>query len=107
MKNKPLPDAPLVQAADTEEALRFVQNLQEEFAREHPENKEAFVKKYVDQFPLGQLQSIGRRIMMDILKGPQSTTEAKSAPEESGRAAPQRGRARRGTSGRRGPARER
>jgi hypothetical protein len=106
MENKPLPDAPLVEAADTEEALAFVRKLHEEFARERPENAEAFVQKYVDQFSLSRLQSIGRRIMMDLMKPPQSATEAGSAPEESGRRPSPRSRARRGTSGRRSPARE-
>jgi hypothetical protein len=40
MKNKPLRDAPLVEAADRDEALRFVNNLQDAFAREEPENRE-------------------------------------------------------------------
>jgi hypothetical protein len=106
MKNKPLPDAPLVEAADREEALRFVKNLQNAFAREEPENREAFLKKYVEGFPLGQLRSIGRRIMMDVLKARQSVPEAEPAPGDSA-AAPRRRRASRGATGRPGSARER
>jgi hypothetical protein len=50
MKNKSLPDAPLVEAADTEEALAFVHELREEFESERPENAWAFVKKYANRF---------------------------------------------------------
>jgi len=106
MKNKPLRDAPLVEAADRDEALRFVNNLQDAFAREEPENREAFLKRYVERFPLGQLQSIGRRIMMDVLKARQSVPEAEPAPEDSA-AAPRRRRASRGATRRPGSARER
>jgi hypothetical protein len=101
MKNKPLPDAPLVEAADTEKALGFVRRL-----RELRGDDEA-IKTYVNEFPLGTLQSIGRRIMMDILKGPQRAPEAKPAPEESAPATPRRRTARPGATDRRRPARER
>jgi hypothetical protein len=99
MKNRPLPDAPVSEAADSREALLFVQRLQVEFARERPLNREAFVEQYLDQFPLGTLRSIGRRILMDIMKRPQPSTDAE--PE---RPAPRRTRARQGGSGRRSPA---
>jgi hypothetical protein len=99
MQNKPLPDAPIVQAASKEEALQFVRGLQE-----RRRDAEA-VKEYVDELPLGRLQSIGRRIMMDVMKAPQSVAEAKSAPEDSGRPEPRRGTARPGSTPRRRPAR--
>lgn len=88
MKNKQLPDAQLGEAAATEQALDFVRGLQ----RRGPD-KEA-VKKYIDEFPLGKLQSIARRIMMDVLKSPQGDSEVSPAPEEPGRAAPRRTTAR-------------
>jgi hypothetical protein len=92
MKNRPLPDAPVVKAADSKEALLFVQHLQEEFHRERPLNRETFIKQYLDRFTLGQLESIGRRILMDLMKRPQ-VAEAEPASEVP---APRRERARRG-----------
>jgi hypothetical protein len=82
MKTKPLPDAPLEEAAGTEQALDFVRGLQRRRA-----DKTA-VKKYIDGFSLGTLQSVARRIMMDVLKAPQVAKP-------------------RGTTGRRRPNRER
>jgi hypothetical protein len=107
MKNKPLPDAPVPETANSEEALRFVRRLQEEYVRERPLDEKAFVEQYLDQFTRGELRGIGRRILMDIMKRPQISTEAGPEPEPPGRAAPERGRPRRGTSGRRRPAHER
>jgi hypothetical protein len=104
MKNNPLPDAPVAPTASTEEALQFVRRLQEEVARERPLNTKAFVEQY-----RGELRSIGRRILMDIMKRPQISTEAgpEPEPEPPGHSAPGRRRARSGTSGRRRPARGR
>jgi hypothetical protein len=107
MKSKALPDAPVAAAASSEEALQFVRRLQEEVARERPPNTEAFVEQYLDQFTRGELRGIGRRILMDIMKRPQISTEAGPEPEPPGRAAPVRRRARGPTSGRRRPARKR
>ena len=108
MKSKPLPDAPVPKTADSEDALRFVQGLQEEYIRRgRPENVQAFAEEYLDQFSRGDLRSIGRRILMDIMKRPQIATEAGPEPEAPGGAAPARRRARSGTGGRRRPARER
>ena len=109
MKNNPLPDAPVTPTASTEEALQFVRRLQEEVTRERPLNTKAFVEQYLDQFSRGELRGIGRRILMDIMKRPQISTEAgpEPEPEPLGRAAPARRRARPSTSGRRRPARER
>jgi hypothetical protein len=109
MKNKPLPDAPVAATASSEEALQFVRRLQEEVARAGPPNTKAFVEQYLDQFTRGELRGIGRRILMDIMKRPQISTEAgpEPEPEPPGRAAPARSRTRRATSGRRRPARKR
>lgn len=107
MKNKPLPDAPVAATASSEEALQFVRRLQEEIARARPPNTEAFVEQYLDQFTRGELRGIGRRILMDIMKRPQISTEAGPELEPPGRAAPVRRRARGPTSGRRRPARKR
>jgi hypothetical protein len=109
MKNKPLPGAPVTTTANSEDALQFVRRLQEEYFREKPPNEQAFVEQYLDRFPRGELRSIGRRILMDIMKRPQISTAAgpAPAPEEPGRAAPERGRTRRGTGSRRRRPRER
>jgi hypothetical protein len=107
MKNKPLPDAPVAATASSEEALQFVRRLQEEVARERPPNAEALVEQYLDQFTRGELRGIGRRILMDIMKRPQISTEAGPEPEPPGAAAPVRSRARGPTSSRRRPARKR
>ena len=63
MKYKPLPDEPLGEVAGSEDALDFVRGLQK-----RRDDDEA-VKRYIDEFPIDRLQSIGRRIMMDLLKG--------------------------------------
>jgi hypothetical protein len=108
MKNKPLQEAPVSETASSEDALGFVRGLQEEYRRERPVEQKAFVEQYLDRFTRGELRSIGRRILMDIMKRPQISTEAgpEPEPEAPGRAAPSRGRPRRATSTRR-PARER
>ena len=110
MKNKPLPDAPITEAAGSEDALHFVQGLQEEYRRERPADQKAFVEQYLDRYTRGQLRGFGRRILMDIMKRPQISTEAGPEPEPEleapGREAPSRRRPRRTTSGRRRPTRE-
>lgn len=108
MKNKPLPDAPVSKTANSEEALQFVRGLLEEYTRERPLNEQAFVEQYLDRFTRGELRSVGRRILMDIMKRPQIVTETEPAPEPEapGSAPPARRRARRAPSRRR-PARER
>ena len=89
MKNKPLPDAPATETASSEDALRFVQGLQEEYIRRgHPGNVQAFAEEYLDRFSRSDLRSIGRRILMDIMKRPQVVTDAGREPEAPGGAAP-------------------
>lgn len=109
MKNKPLPDAPVANSAKSEQALEFVRQLQKEYAGERPLNKGAFIEQYLDGFTRSELRGIGRRILMDIMKRPQISTEAGPGPEPElpGRAAPTRRTTRRTTSSRRRPARER
>jgi hypothetical protein len=109
MKNKPLPDMPVSETASSEDALQFVRGLQEEYLGERPVDQKAFVEQYLDRFTRGQLRGIGRRILMDIMKRPQISTEAgpEPEPEAPGRAARPRGRTRRARSSRRPPARER
>ena len=104
MKNKPLPNERLGEAAGTEQAVGFVRGLQK-----LRRNKEG-AKKHVEALPLGTLESIGRRIMMDIMKAPPegapvpNAEKAEPADPESAPAT-RRGRAR-SAAGRRGPARE-
>ena len=105
MKNKPLPGAPLGEAVGTEEALGFVRGLQT-----RRRDKDA-LKQFVDDVPLGTLQRIDRRIMMDIMKAPPEgapVANAKKAEPADPEPAPatRRGRARSGATGRRRPARE-
>src|SRR6516165_11371706 len=100
MKNKPLPDTPISKTASSEDALQFVRGLQDEYRRQRPVDQKAFIEQYLDRFTRGELRGIGRRILMDILKRPQISTEAgpEPEPEAPGRTAPSQGRARRATS---------
>jgi len=107
MKNKPLPEMPVSETASSEEALQFVRDLQEQYLRERPVDQNAFIEQYLDRFTRGELRGIGRRILMDIMKRPQISTEAGPEPEAPGRAARPRSRTRRATSGRRRQAPER
>lgn len=106
MKNTPLRDAPLAEPAETERALSFVRELWER------RRDKKLVKDYLDRLPYGELQGIGRRIMMDIMKAPPggapgpSATSAESESKEPVRAAPRRGRAKPGGTGRQRPARK-
>jgi hypothetical protein len=99
MKSIPLTDPPSEPAA-TEEAISFVRGLYK-----HRGDEKA-LNNYVDGLRPGRLQSIARRIMMDIMKAPQGDAEASPAAEEPGRAAPRRTTARRRLTARRRPARE-
>ena len=109
MKNKPLPDAPAPETASSKDALEFVRGLQEKYRREKPVDQEAFIEQQLDRFPRSELRGIGRRILMDILKRPQISTEAgpEPEPEAPSRTAPSQGRARRATSTRPRRTRER
>ena len=101
MKNKRLSDMPLVEPAGSEEALGTIREL---WAFRHDKT---LVKENLDRRPLGQLQSIARRIMMDIMKGPSQeapgpeVVAARSATAQNTRAAPGRAGAKRSERGRR------
>jgi hypothetical protein len=105
MRNRPLPEAPPVETVDGEEALNFVHKFQEAYRDAH--DKEAFVERYLDQFTQSQLRSVGRRILMDLMKRPQIDTKAGPwpEPEPPWSAAPAHSRPRRVTSRRRPPSR--
>jgi hypothetical protein len=70
MKHRRSHHLPPPEPASSEEALRFVRELQRlpKPDREFPD--EAVLAKYLDQFPLGTLRSVARRVMMDIMKRP-------------------------------------
>jgi hypothetical protein len=106
VKNNPLPNPPISETADSKEALEFVRGLQKEYYDKRPVDQQAFVEQYLDRFTRGELRGIGRRILMDILKRPQISTEAGPAPAPSGRAARRRTTARSRSTTRRRPARE-
>jgi hypothetical protein len=92
MKYKPLPPAaPIVPAASSEEALRFVEGLQK-FRRGRGKVDRAGLALFVNQFPVGQLQAIARRIMLDLVKGPGGD---RHKPREEGPAPMRRAPARR------------
>ena len=85
MKDKPLPDTPISKTASSEDALQFVRGLQDEYRRQRPVDQKAFIEQYLDRFTRGELRGIGRRILMDIMKRPQISTEAGPEPEAPGR----------------------
>jgi hypothetical protein len=58
-----------VKAASSEDALAFIRKLQE-IRIMHPEDFEQRVMDIVRDTKLGTLQSIARRVMMDLAKGP-------------------------------------
>jgi hypothetical protein len=70
MEFKRLPSPPPVKPATREEVFDFLRGLQK-FRRkgDQPFDEEA-IKEYLNRHPLGSLQGIARRIMMDILKSP-------------------------------------
>jgi hypothetical protein len=72
MKNKPSRLAPLVEPATTKEALDFVHGLQRVRKKSRAAVEEAQIEAYINQFSLGTLKSIARRIMIDIMKAPSS-----------------------------------
>jgi hypothetical protein len=66
-KSRPNPQEP----ASSEEALAFVRKLQQEFsAMEHTPDNEKKLLERMNQFESGNLSSIARRVMMDIMKRP-------------------------------------
>jgi len=77
MEFKQLPSPPPVKHATREEVFDFLRGLQK-FRRkgDQPFDQQA-IKEYLNRHPLGSLQGIARRIMMDILKSP---TADRAAP---------------------------
>jgi hypothetical protein len=71
MRNKPFFAGLNVSPAEPKEALEFVRRLKELAERENLKLTEERVRQYISEIPLGRLQSIARRIMMDIMKAPQ------------------------------------
>jgi hypothetical protein len=119
MRNKPLPSPPPVAPATRAEVGRFLKGLQEFRAKsidvETPIDEadvkkydEAGVKKYLDNMRGGSLQSIARRIMIDIMKSPvkgvsdkykrkrtkkRPTKKKKTAPKAKSKRAPSKSKA--------------
>ena len=90
---------PQIEPALSEEALRFVRDLQQEFAHEQGDDEalvgklEARLKALEAQLGPKELERIGRRILMDIMKRPQRPLAARppqpsspSGPATDGRA---------------------
>jgi hypothetical protein len=74
---------PQIEPALSEEALRFVRDLQREFAHEQGDDEalvgklEARLKALEAQIGPKELERIGRRILMDIMKRPQRPLKAR------------------------------
>ena len=68
----------------SEEALRFIRELQETF-REAPRSRaekaalEAAVQGYLAQFPAAMLKAVGRRVQGDLMLRPARTIEAEDS----------------------------
>jgi len=86
MENKKLLAAPPVKPATRDEALRFLKGLQQFQIEEDEPVDDVAVREYLSKFPLGSLQGIARRIMMDIMKAPiddvTPESPAKPAPKK-------------------------
>jgi hypothetical protein len=89
MKNKRLITPMPVKPASPDDALNFVLGLNRLRKKDSPEIDEAAVREYLNSHSLGDLQAIARRLMMDILKAPPSTS-TKAVPKKSGRPKPKR-----------------
>jgi len=85
MERGKVPDRPPNEAAAAEDARRFLRGLGEHAADLRPEEQAAAVKRYVDQFPLGELQTIARRIIMDLMRPPGPEAAAAAPPKRDGR----------------------
>lgn len=108
MERGKVPDRPPNEAAAAEDARRFLRGLGEHAADLRPEEQAAAVKRYVDQFPLGELQTIARRIMMDLMRPPPPPPRRRHAepgPEVAAAAPPKRDGRRGGTPRKREPRR--
>jgi hypothetical protein len=81
MKFKQLSSPPLVKPATQEETFEFLRGLQEFRRRGQKPIDEKAIRDYLHRQSLGSLQSISRRIMMDILKSPTADTKPR-APQK-------------------------
>jgi len=96
MEFKRLPSPPPTNPATREEVFEFLSGLQR-FRRkgDRPFNEKA-IADYINKQPLGSLQGISRRIMMDILKSPTADPKSGAPPKGKGKkeqAAPKHGAA--------------
>lgn len=72
---------PTMTTVSSEEALAFVQNLQKTFPKTPRSNAEQErLREYLAKFDAETLRSVGRRVLMDILKRPARTIPAEYVP---------------------------
>jgi len=83
MKNKPLPSPPPVKPATREEVFGFLRGLQRSGRTDDKSIDQAAVRDFINKMPLGSLQGVARRIMMDIMKSPTKDlpSDDRSQPE--------------------------
>ena len=96
MEFKRLPSPPPTKPATREEVFEFLSGLQR-FRRkgDRPFDEKA-IADYINKQPLGSLQGISRRIMMDILKSPTADPQSGAPRKGKGKkkqAAPKHGAA--------------
>jgi hypothetical protein len=86
MEFKRLPSPPPVTPATREQVFEFLRGLQEFRRKGQKPLDEQAIKDYLNRQPLGSLQGVARRIMMDILKSP----TADPSPSKPGKGARKR-----------------
>ncbi len=64
------------QSVSSDEALGIIRGLQERRTPERPMLDKPTVDAYLEQFPLGKLRAVARRVIQDILKRPNTPREA-------------------------------
>jgi hypothetical protein len=79
MEFKQLPSPPPAKPATREEVSEFLQELQMFRSKGKKPVDEKAINEFLAKQPLGSLQGIARRIMMDILKSP-TTDPLQAAP---------------------------
>jgi hypothetical protein len=90
-KSLPSEIVPLIEPASSAEALEFVRDLQRH--RDLPRNAlNILVAEKLADTPLGKLQGIAQRIMMDLGKGPPYDEKGATAPVRRARAKAPAGR---------------
>lgn len=74
------PSRPLPEPASSEEALKFVQELQEKFYKKiRSEIDEGALREHLAKTSADELRRIARRVTMDILKRPAAPQAAESS----------------------------